>query len=88
VALQAGEAKTLALWRALVTESQKHFREVYERLGVLLNENDTYGESFYIMTAWPPRWRTDAPGVDGDGPKGLFVLFRRVLPIAKVVRCP
>ena len=47
VALQAGEAKTLALWRALVTESQKHFREVYERLGVLLNENDTYGESFY-----------------------------------------
>jgi arginyl-tRNA synthetase len=47
VALQAGEPKTLALWRGLVAESQKHFAQVYQRLGVLLDENDIYGESFY-----------------------------------------
>jgi arginyl-tRNA synthetase len=47
VALQAGDPKTLALWHALVAESQKHFTQVYQRLGVLLDESDTYGESFY-----------------------------------------
>ncbi len=47
VTLQGGDEKTLALWRALVAESQRHFQAVYERLGVCLSPEDIRGESFY-----------------------------------------
>jgi arginyl-tRNA synthetase len=47
VALQAGDADTVALWQQLVRESYHHFTQVYERLGVLLGEADIRGESFY-----------------------------------------
>lgn len=47
VTLQGGDETTLALWRALVAESQRHFESVYERLGVCLSPDDVRGESFY-----------------------------------------
>jgi arginyl-tRNA synthetase len=47
VALQSGDAQTLRLWRLLVTESQRHFLGVYDRLDVRLTEADFVGESFY-----------------------------------------
>ncbi|SDM71714.1 arginine--tRNA ligase [Allokutzneria albata] len=47
VALQTGDPATLALWRGLVAESERHFAKVYEQLGVLLDADDSYGESFY-----------------------------------------
>jgi arginyl-tRNA synthetase len=47
VALQAGDADTLALWREIVEESEVAFQEVYDRLGVLLTPQDILGESFY-----------------------------------------
>jgi arginyl-tRNA synthetase len=47
VALQGGDERTLALWRLLVEESARHFRQVYQTLGVLLSDDDWYGESFY-----------------------------------------
>ncbi|MCP3802070.1 arginine--tRNA ligase [Allokutzneria sp. A3M-2-11 16] len=47
VALQSGDPATLALWRGLVEESERHFAKVYEQLGVLLSADDSYGESFY-----------------------------------------
>jgi arginyl-tRNA synthetase len=47
VALQGGDSATLALWRALVLESERHFEAVYDRLGVLLTPEDVRGESFY-----------------------------------------
>jgi arginyl-tRNA synthetase len=47
VALQAGDPATLALWRDLVAESERHFGVVYDRLGVLLTAQDIRGESFY-----------------------------------------
>lgn len=47
VALQRGDAATLALWRELVAESRRHFAEVYRLLGVGLTAADDYGESFY-----------------------------------------
>lgn len=47
VALQGGDATTLALWRELIRQSQEHFNEVYRRLGVLLTDDDVRGESFY-----------------------------------------
>jgi arginyl-tRNA synthetase len=47
VALQAGDPATLAGWRALVEVSQRHYRDVYQRLGVTLADADAVGESFY-----------------------------------------
>jgi len=47
VLLQAGDPDTLRLWRLLVEESERYFNQVYERLGVLLTDDDLAGESFY-----------------------------------------
>jgi arginyl-tRNA synthetase len=47
VLLQAGDARTLELWRKLVDVSQRHFREIYARLGVQLKDSDVRGESSY-----------------------------------------
>ncbi|HVQ94250.1 MAG TPA: arginine--tRNA ligase [Mycobacteriales bacterium] len=50
VALQAGDEATVARWRDVVAESEFAFREIYDRLGVLLDADDSAGESFY--NAW------------------------------------
>ncbi len=47
VALQAGDADTVAVWRDIVTESTRYFADVYDRLGVRLTPADAVGESFY-----------------------------------------
>jgi len=47
VALQAGDEETLRLWRVLVAESISYFDEVYDKLGVLLTDDDLAGESSY-----------------------------------------
>jgi len=47
VALQAGDADTLALWRTLIEISKRHFSETYAKLDVLLVNEDIRGESFY-----------------------------------------
>lgn len=47
VALQSGEESTVARWREIVAESEFAFREIYRRLGVLLEPEDSDGESFY-----------------------------------------
>ncbi len=47
VALQRGDAESLRLWRLLVEESERYFMAVNARLGVLLNDSDFVGESFY-----------------------------------------
>ncbi|BEL07203.1 arginine--tRNA ligase [Actinoplanes sichuanensis] len=47
VELQAGDATTLASWQRIVAESKVYFNEVYDRLGVLLDDADAVGESFY-----------------------------------------
>jgi arginyl-tRNA synthetase len=47
VALQGGDPPTRALWQELVEESERHFREVYELLGVELSDGDIAGESAY-----------------------------------------
>jgi arginyl-tRNA synthetase len=47
VALQSGDPTTLALWRELVEESMRHFRAIYQRLGVLLTDDDIDAESRY-----------------------------------------
>jgi arginyl-tRNA synthetase len=47
VRLQGGDERTLRLWQELVDESTRHFRQVYQLLGIQLTDADRYGESFY-----------------------------------------
>jgi arginyl-tRNA synthetase len=47
VLLQAGDARTLDLWRQLVDLSNRYFSGVYARLGVALQDEDVRGESSY-----------------------------------------
>ncbi len=47
VTLQAGDAQTLRLWHILVEESKRYFNAVYDRLGVLLGDDDLAGESLF-----------------------------------------
>lgn len=47
VALQAGDPKTRAIWQALIDVSTVAFNEAYQRLGVLLTDDDLAGESTY-----------------------------------------
>ena len=47
VALQAGDEATVGRWREIVAESEFAFREIYDRLDVLLEPGDSAGESFY-----------------------------------------
>ncbi len=47
VALQSGDPATIARWKEIVDESEKAFRDIYDRLGVLLTPADSVGESYY-----------------------------------------
>jgi arginyl-tRNA synthetase len=47
VLLQGGDAETRELWSHLVEMSTAYFNSVYERLGVLLTDDDLAGESRY-----------------------------------------
>ncbi len=47
VALQGGDALSLALWKKLCDESRRYFGAVYARLGVTLQDADVAGESLY-----------------------------------------
>lgn len=44
VALQAGSKTSLAVWKAICAKSRTEFQQIYDRLGVTLEER---GESFY-----------------------------------------
>ena len=47
VALQGGDALSLALWKKLCSESRRYFGSVYDRLGITLGDGDVAGESSY-----------------------------------------
>ena len=47
VRLQSGDPDILAAWRQIVDETRRHYQPIYERLGVLLTQEDERGESFY-----------------------------------------
>jgi arginyl-tRNA synthetase len=47
VELQAGEPRTLQLWRELIDLSTTYFNSVYRRLGISLTDDDLAGESGY-----------------------------------------
>ena len=45
--MQSSEPETIELWQMLVDRSLIHFNEVYQRMGVLLTNDDLAGESKY-----------------------------------------
>lgn len=47
VALQAGDAETLAIWRRLVEMSKAYFNKIYHELDITLTDDDLAGESTY-----------------------------------------
>jgi arginyl-tRNA synthetase len=47
VLLQSGDEETRRLWHVLVDVSNRNFNRVYDKLGVLLTDDDLVGESFY-----------------------------------------
>lgn len=47
VTLQGGDAESLRLWTILVDVSKQYFMQVYDKLGVLLSEDEFAAESFY-----------------------------------------
>ncbi len=47
VLLQSGDAETLALWRLLMDESERHFQAVYDAFDITLTPEHSVGESAY-----------------------------------------
>ena len=47
VRMQSSEPETIELWQMLVDRSLIHFNEVYQRMGILLSNNNLAGESKY-----------------------------------------
>jgi arginyl-tRNA synthetase len=74
VLLQSGDEETLRLWRMLVDRSVAYFDEVYEKLGVLLTDDDVVGESFYNPILSQVVSDLDALGllVESDGALCVF----------------
>lgn len=75
VALQAGEPATLASWQRIVEESKRYFDNVYDRLGVLLTDEDAVGESFYNEMLDDVAEELEAKGVAVISDGALCVFF-------------
>lgn len=74
VALQAGDEDTIARWKEIVSESEFAFREIYHRLGVLLEPEDSDGESFYnfLLPDVADELTTAGIAVESDGALVVF----------------
>jgi arginyl-tRNA synthetase len=67
--------ETMALWSALVAQSTHHFNEVYDKLGILLTDDDLAGESMYqpLMSDVLTRLTTAGLLEESDGAKVVWV---------------
>ncbi len=74
VALQTGDEDTIVRWKEIVTESEFAFREIYRRLGVLLEPGDSDGESFYnfLLPDVVEELTTTGIAVESDGALVVF----------------
>lgn len=75
VALQSGDEKCLAMWRAFIQLSIAHCQSVYERLGVELKPTDVRAESAYnddlpVVVKW---LREKGLLVEHDGAQCVFM---------------
>jgi arginyl-tRNA synthetase len=66
---------TASLWKALVEQSTRHFNDVYQRLGILLTDDDLAGESMYQPSMPDVLTRLDAAGLlaESDGAQVVWV---------------
>ncbi|WP_285902116.1 arginine--tRNA ligase [Frankia sp. AiPs1] len=78
VALQAGDEGTLDRWRQIVAESEVAFRQIYDRLGVLLEPSDSAGESFYNDRLPDVIGELTTAGIAQDSEGALVVLSQEV----------
>jgi arginyl-tRNA synthetase len=74
VLLQGGDETTRRLWHTLISESEKYFMTVYERLDVRLTADDFVGESFYNDQLEPVVAELDRLGLlrDSGGARCVF----------------
>ncbi len=74
VLLQAGDPETMRLWELLVGVSTEHFNVVYDKLGVLLTDDDIAGESRYqpLMPDVVERLRHSGLLTESDGADVVF----------------
>ena len=75
VALQAGDEVTLTVWRELVAVSALAFQQLYDRLGVLLTQQDSAGESMYNPFLDEVVEELVAAGIAVDSDGALCVFF-------------
>ncbi|NED96186.1 arginine--tRNA ligase [Phytoactinopolyspora alkaliphila] len=91
VALQSGDPATIARWREIVAESEKAFRAIYDRLGVLLAPEDSVGESYYQPKLAETIAELEAAGIAVESDGALVVFSADVLgpegdPVPLMVR--
>ncbi|MGA9279540.1 arginine--tRNA ligase [Ilumatobacter sp.] len=74
VQLQGGDPETLRLWEILVDLSAAYFNTVYQKMGVLLTDDDLVGESFYqpLMPGVVERLSAADLMVESDGADVVF----------------
>jgi arginyl-tRNA synthetase len=75
VLLQSGDPRTLDVWRKLIDESKRHIDNVYQRSGVLLDDDDYRGESFYnpMLDEMCAFLEEKGMAVESDGALVVFV---------------
>jgi arginyl-tRNA synthetase len=75
VALQSGEEQTRTIWQQLINVSLAGFNAAYERLGVLLTDDDLDGESTYNddLPLLVAKLENDGTAVMDDGALCVFV---------------
>jgi len=74
VLLQSNDEDTLVLWRRLVEMSNDYFNRVYNKLGVLLTDDDLAGESQYqsLMKGVHQRLEEQGLVIESDGATVVF----------------
>ncbi|MEZ5297670.1 MAG: arginine--tRNA ligase [Ilumatobacteraceae bacterium] len=74
VKLQSYDPETIALWERLVEMSTDYFNQVYDKLGVLLTDDDLMGESKYqsVMPVAYERLRAAGLIEESDGAEVVF----------------
>ena len=67
--------ETTQLWQVLVAQSTKHFNDLYDKLGILLTDDDLAGESMYQPSMPNVLERLDHAGLlaESDGAKVVWV---------------
>lgn len=78
VALQGGDPATLAVWKEIVSESERFFARVYARLGLLLTPADAAPESFYNPMLGDVAQELESMGLAESSDGALVILSEEV----------